>query len=545
MTVRLPFKVLFLSAIPREKPNYVLFRRRPACYTFFMEQHTIRQNLPQNTDTLHGNPPLQGAEQSGFIEIDGNPLHYTAKADWIILQKDDEAKAEMFYISYTATPQEKAGNENSSPKKRPITFVFNGGPGASSVYLHLGALGPDIISCLDNGQPSPPPYSLQPNQETWLQFTDLVFIDPIGTGFSRMIKEPAKDSAKAEKQERPEDSEYWQVKRDLESLGEFMRRYLNHNHRWESPVYIAGESYGGFRTAKLAKMAQQEFGIPLCGVIIISPALEFTLLDGSDYDVLMWLDAFPSLAAAAFFHRKSRCHTEHDTLTTYRNRAAEFAVTKLLPVLAAGDLYGKEQSETVLEEAAGFIGLPPETVKAKYGRITIEYFVKNLLRIEGRHLGLYDASLTVTDPYPDRETYNGPDPTLHQLERVFSAGINTRIRKEIGLVTDREYALLSEAVNKKWKVDTRNHALETQVGATDDLRYGMSLNPDMKVFLTHGIFDLVTPWFSAERITHLMKLTQEQKQQLILKFYEGGHMFYTWKESRSAFFKDMQSFYTA
>lgn len=479
-------------------------------------------------------------------------MHYQARADWIVLHKDEKPKAELFFIAYTAVTDDTDENgESGDGVVRPLTFVFNGGPGASSVYLHLGAMGPKRIETKENGLPLPPPNRLVNNPESWLAFTDLVFIDPIGTGFSRMIDESQgeKDGDKDAKKQSgsandgEKGSEYWQVKRDLEALGEGIRRYLNIHHRWESPIYIAGESYGGFRTAKLAKMAQQDYGIPLSGAIIISPALEFTLLDGSDYDVLMWIDSFPSMAAAAWVHGKSRKKRAGEELDAFRLRAAEFAVKELLPVLAAGDMYGSERKTRVLNLAADFLGLPRQLVQGKNGRVGIEYFVKNLLRQEGKQLGLYDAAVAVTDPYPDRDSWVGPDPTLHHLERVFSAGINTQLRTNIGLKTDREYDLLSEEVNKGWKVDTRNHALESQVGATDDLRYGMSLNPDMKVYITHGIFDLVTPYFAAERITRLMKLTEEQKKQLTLKHYTGGHMFYVRSESRRAFFRDMQQFY--
>ncbi len=490
--------------------------------------------MNENTkETIDAYVKPSTAMKSDLLNIGGTRLEYTAKADWIILRKDEEPTAEMFYVSYSV----------DSEGQRPLTFVFNGGPGASSVYLHLGALGPRRIESLENGQPGPPPYPLVDNPESWLQFTDLVFIDPVGTGFSRMIKKKAVEGKEEKPAEKKKESEYWQVKRDLESLGEFIRRYLSTNHRWESKIYIAGESYGGFRAAKLAKIVQQDYGVPLSGTIIISPAMEFTLLDGSDYDVLMWIDVFPTMAVIAKEHGKSRKHREGEASDTYRARAAEFAIKQLLPVLAVGDMYGEKSRVNVLNQAADFIGIPRDVMKVKNGRVTIEYFVKNLLREERLHLGLYDGCLTVTDPYPGKENWEGPDPTLHQLERVFSAGINTQLRKNIGLDTDREYDLISLDVNKSWKVDTKEHALDSQVGATDDLRYGMSLNPDMKVYLTHGIYDLVTPWFSSERITHLMNLTTAQKAQMTVKYYIGGHMFYTRKESRKEFFRDIREFY--
>ncbi len=497
------------------------------------ENHKTQEAKSEKAPGSDYQPP-GGASREHSLTVDGHTMTYRASADWLLLRKREKPKAEMFHVSYTATGADD----------RPLTFVFNGGPGASSVYLHLGAMGPRRAVFGPHGEPVEMPARLKDNEHSWLAFTDLVFIDPIGTGFSRMIDQDGEKKADSgQTDEKPESSEYWQLKRDLESLGEFISAYLSRHHRWESPVYIAGESYGGFRTAKLTKMLQEDFGVGLSGAVIISPALEFTLLDGSDYDVLMWLDTFPTMAGAACVHKKARKAREGEGLRNYMRRAGDFAIKELLPVLASGDMYGRDAKNRVLARAADFIGLPRDTLKNRNGRIPISYFVKNLLREQGRHLGLYDASLTVEDPYPDRDGYSGPDPTLHVVERIFASGINTQLRRNIGLESERQYNLLSMTVNKSWKIDTRSHALQSQVGATDDLRFGISLNPHMKVFITHGIFDLVTPYFSAERISNLMKLSDQQRTRMTVKHYSGGHMFYTWDESRAQFFADMKEFY--
>jgi carboxypeptidase C (cathepsin A) len=472
----------------------------------------------------------KGAGREFSMTAGGEELHYTAAADWIVLRKEHVPKAEMFYVSYTLR-----GDQQQSA--RPLTFVFNGGPGASSVFLHLGAMGPKRAVFASDGAAAAPPHRLVDNEETWLRFTDLVFVDPIGTGFSRMIEEP--EQAKDEKNGKP-GSEYWKLMRDLESLGEYIRTYLSKHHRWESPIYIAGESYGGFRTAKLTRLLQKEYGVGLCGAVIISPALEFTLLDGSDYSALNWIDTFPVMAAAACIHGRSRGQKPDEDLQDRMRRAEQFAVNELLPVLAAGDMFGERKKAQTLNRAADMIGLPRSIVQAKNGRIAVDYFVKNLLRDREELLGLYDISLTAPDPYPDRDSYAGPDPTLHQSDRVFAAGINTQLRSTLGLETERDYEILSMRVNKEWEVDTREHALDSEVGATDDLRFGMSLNPGMKVFLTHGYYDLVTPYFAAERISRLMKLTDTRRRTLTMKHYPGGHMFYVREESRRAFFHDIR-----
>ena len=476
----------------------------------------------------------------------GLKADYQAEADWMVLYKDEKPKAEMFFVRYTVV--------DDSVVERPVTFVFNGGPGASSVYLHLGAFGPKRVELTAQGMPWAPPYSLADNEETWLEFTDLVFIDPIGTGFSRTIEKNSANDKKAggpddgentDAASENKDNEYWKLNRDLESLCEFIRKYLSKYNRWESPVYLAGESYGGFRVGKLVKLLQQDYGVGLAGALLISPALEFDLLNSSDYDVLPWIDTFPTMAGAAACHGKARKLKDGESLDEYRSRAAGFALSELLPVLAAGELYSETKRTRVFNAAADYIGLPREVLEASNGRIGIEYFVKNLLRKERLVLGLYDASSTTTDPYPDRDKFDSPDPTLHQLERVFAAGINTQLRAGIGLETEKDYNLLSMKVNESWKLDTKQHALEMQVGAVDDLRYGMSLNPDMKVSISHGTFDLVTPAFSTDRLSALMKLTPEQKKKLTVKHYPGGHMYYTWTASRKEFFEDMKNLYAS
>lgn len=480
--------------------------------------------------------PPKGARASLSIRIGGREFPYQAEADWIILRKDEKPSAEMFYTRYSVDGVED----------RPVTFVFNGGPGSSSVYLHFGALGPRRAVFGPRGEPLPPPHKLADNQETWLRFTDLVFIDPIGTGLSRMIPDPeAKRDTEKKGPEEKKDVEYWGLKRDLESICEFIRKYLSRTKGWDRPVYLAGESYGGFRVAKLVRLLQQDYGVALAGAVLISPALEFALLDPSDYDDLPWVDTFPTMAGAAHFHDRARKRKQGESRREYADRAAAFAVGELLPVLAAGDLTGQARRKRTLDAAADFIGLPREIVQAKGGRVSIEHFSKNLLRDRGLVLGLYDSSATVKDPYPDRDDWSGPDPTLHVVERVFAAGVNSQLRAAIGLESDRDYSTSSDEVNENWKIDTRKHAFDSQVGATDDLRYGMSVNPHMKVYLTHGVFDLVTPYFTAERISRLMKLDVGRKRLLTVRHYDGGHMFYTWDESRKAFSRDLESFYAA
>lgn len=472
----------------------------------------------------------KGSRTVSTIRLGDRELSYVAEADWLVLRDDDKPVAEMFHVYYAAADEDRS---------RPLTVVFNGGPGAASAYLHMGALGPRRVAFNPDGTAPTPPVELVDNMDSWLAFTDLVFVDPVGTGFSRAI--PSEDE-KEKKNQRESAREFWKIDRDLKALGEFISKFLSTRHRWDSPVFIAGESYGGFRTAKLARMAQETYGVGLNGAILISPALEFALLDASDYDLLPWIDVLPSMAAAAAHHGKAAVDPE-TPLEQVLDDAERFATETAPRLLLGGEALSERERRRLAAQYSRRTGLSRELIERSSGRISAPRFVRELLRDQGLVCGLYDATVTTSDPYPDRESFSGPDPTLRSIERVFASGINTHLRRDLGLATERDYHLLSMEVNQGWQVDMERHALESQIGATDDLRYAMSLNPHMKVRITHGIYDLVTPYFSSNRIARLMRLSERSRQNLSLKHYPGGHMFYAWQNSREAFSHDMAEFY--
>ncbi|HEY9698744.1 MAG TPA: peptidase S10 [Trichocoleus sp.] len=491
------------------------------------------------TDTPPPTRPSSTTEHT--LSLPDRQIRYQAIAAWQTLFEKDKPAAEMFHVAYLA--------ETDDRSQRPLTFVFNGGPGAASAYLHMGALGPKRIAFGPNGSLPKPPVRLVDNLESWLSFTDLVFIDPIGTGFSRAIS-PEKDSSEksddkpaANAQEPPKEAPFWEVERDLKALGEFMQRFLSRQKRWLSPIFIAGESYGGFRVAKLARKLQQEFGIGLSGAILISPALEFSLLEGTDYNLTTWATLLPSYAAAAAHHGLAQWAGEPGDLAAHLSAAEQFAYRTLLPLLAMGDAVPAEERQTAYQQFAGLVGLPLSLVERQAGRIGIEVFSRELLRDRRQIVGLYDASIVAIDPFPDRPYYEGSDPTLDGLDRLFTGAINSHLRDQLEVETDLTYNLLSMEVFKAWKFDMNGELKQGFVGAVDDLRVGMTLNPYMQVYITHGFFDLVTPYFASNHLTNLMKLTPEIRPNLMLKHYQGGHMFYAWDDSRQQWFTEMKGLY--
>jgi len=476
---------------------------------------------------------LQGRVTQHSLSLASGDLAYKATADWIRLRKIQRPIGDMFYTAYVAE------GEN-----RPLTFVFNGGPGAASAFLHMGALGPQRVAFGDQGAIPAPPVQVVDNLETWLAFTDLVFIDPMGTGFSRAIELPKKDDDKSEPPKEKQD--FWEIEKDVDSLGEFINRYLSEQHRWLSPIFIAGESYGGFRVAMMARKLQESHGVPLCGALLISPAIEFDSLFGSDYNLTHWIELFPSLAASARQQGKTTDELAKLSDEEFRATAEAFAQTELALLLIQGDRLPREDRDQVIARMSELCGLPAPLLERAGGRITSSVFARELLRDQQRLCGRYDGSITTVDPFPDRNDYEGPDPTLFSIDRLFTAAVNHQLRRTLRVNCGLHYRLLSMEVNRAWKVEkSKDHAFRRLAGALDDLRYGMSLNEHMKVFICHGYFDLITPYGSTQRLIDLMKLTPSQQENLTSRNYHGGHMFYSWDDSRQAFLEEAQAFYNS
>ncbi len=468
----------------------------------------------------HKPPP--GAQKAATWTGADQTIPYIASANWTVLRKKEKPVAEIFSVSYVA----------DGDGERPVTFVFNGGPGASSAYLHMGVVGPSRVAFPPDGSlPSPPP-RLIPNEDSWLAFTDLVFVDPVGTGFSRAIEEDGSDK----KQEKDDAAkEFFGYKRDLESLCEFMSRWLSASGRWGSPVFIAGESYGGYRVGRLVRMLQEGTGIALSGAILISPALDLSSLVTTDYDVNGWIDALPTMALAAVHHGRSRAFPDGAPAEEVLREAERFATGEYATLLLRGAGTPAQERDRVIGRLADLIGLPFELVQRSDGRVELGVFMRELLRDERKVIGVYDATITTIDPFPDRPQFGGADPTLSGTESTFTTAINRQLRQEIGVQTDREYTLLSYEVNEAWRNDAIEHFFVPPVGATDDFRYGMSLNPHMRAFITHGLYDFACPYYASERLRNLMRLDPQVADRLTVRHFGGGHMFYAWEESRRDF----------
>src|SRR5262249_20856467 len=332
--------------------------------------------------------------------------------------------------------------QEADATRRPITFVVNGGPGAAAVYLHLGALGPQRLVFNADGTLPPAPAQLSTNPFTWLTFTDLVFIDPIGTGYSRNVpQDDSKDQHKA----------FWGIEADLKALTAFIRLYLTRHNRWLSPKFLVGESYGGFRVATLSERLAAEARIALNGVALISPALEFSLLAEDPYRLLPWVLPLPAYAAVEQFHGKASLPPNTDTDGTSLREATEhFSLTEILPGLAQGDTLPAPQAQELYTRIAHAIGLPSDLVGQHRGRMTPRVFAKALLRETQRLVSLYDGTITAIDPDPGRPVHVGPDPYLASLTAAFTATFHSYARDVLHFTTDVPYHALNPQVSKAW-----------------------------------------------------------------------------------------------
>ncbi|RMD98322.1 MAG: peptidase S10, partial [Calditrichaeota bacterium] len=398
-----------------------------------------------------------------------------------MLDEYGKLKARIFFISY-----EKEGN--GSKETRPITFAFNGGPGSSSVWLHMGALGPRRVKMGDAGEALPAPYQLEDNPYTWLAFTDLVFIDPVMTGYSR----PAKGEDK---------KQFHGVKEDVQSVGEFIRLYTTRYNRWLSPKFLAGESYGTTRAAGLSGYLLDRYGMYLSGICLVSSILQFetaSFAAGHDLAFALYL---PTYTATAWYHKKLPADLQKDLQETL-NRARKWALGEYLLALAQGDQLSARQQEAIAEKLARFTGLSKKYVLESNLRIPIFRFVKELLRDERKTVGRLDSRFKGIDRDAAGERFEY-DPSYAAIYGPFTAAINHYLRNELKYENDLVYEILTGRV-QPWNWNTNGR--QGYVNVAETLRKAMTQNPYLKVFIANGYYDLATPFFATEYTVSHMQL---------------------------------------
>ena len=469
--------------------------------TDHVTQEAARAQLPAKAITLH------------TATLAGKEVRYSTEAGALALKNPQgTTKAEIFHVAYATEPEDA---------KRPITFVFNGGPGAASAYLHLGAIGPKIIEANANGELIGPPPRLVDNNSSWLAFTDLVFVDPVGTGYSHAVD--------------GKDSDYWGVEQDTESLAEFIRLYLIQAGRLSSPVFLAGESYGGFRAATIARKLQKSGVISPSGLVLISPALEFALIDGEDYDPLPWALSLPSFAAVKL---ESEGVSGREALGEALKDVEHYALTDYLVELASGATQGGKDASA---RVAAFTGLPLDKVEQHLGRITPSFFIKEFDRAGGQLLSRYDGSVSGPDPNPASAWPRGPDPVLNSTVPLWTSAFVNYAQTDLAYKTDETYQLLNRKVRNKWDFGT-SPTRQGYAGVLDDIQQARASNRALEVLIAAGYTDLITPYMApAYLVKQLPPL--EGAAPITIEDYAGGHMLYLRPDSRRALKDDVEAMY--
>jgi carboxypeptidase C (cathepsin A) len=442
------------------------------------------------------------------LETPAGKLTYTATAGTLSLfDQTGERSAAIYYTAYIAKDADRSN--------RPLTFGFNGGPGAASAYLNMGLIGPRIVEFAGH---DPTAARLADNPYSWLAFTDLVMIDPIGTGWSR----PAKPDGGAQ---------FQGTQADAQALAKAIALYVAKNERAGSPKYLLGESYGGFRAAKVAQTLSHEQGITVAGIVMVSPLIEASLIFSANRFALGAALQLPSLAAAEL-ERKGIFSKE--ALAD----AERFALSDYLTALAGPPLQG-EVARTFYARVAQITGIPQETIAKSRGFIRDSY-LKHLRSAEGKIVSRYDATFAVADPYPEQEAARGPDPLLDGLTRAFAGLYSAYARDELGFKTEMTYILLSSEISGKW--DWGHGGGRAAASIVDDLRELLAFIPSFRLLVAHGYSDMVTPYAATRYVLdHLPAIGESGRTQLAL--YRGGHMFYIDPQARKAFSVDAKAFY--
>jgi carboxypeptidase C (cathepsin A) len=455
------------------------------------------------------------------IQINGQTVKYTAIAGTMLLKKEDGTPtASIFYIAYTK-------DDVADVSKRPLTFAFNGGPGSSSVWLHMGTLGPKRVVMDPEGNPTPPPYKFTDNEYSLLDQTDLVFIDPVSTGYSRAVPE---NTAK----------NFHSLKGDLESVGDFIRLYTTRNARWISPKFLAGESYGTTRAAALSGHLQDSLGISLNGIILLSSVLNFGAIRfdaGNDLPYPLFL---PTYTAAAWYHNKLPKDLQTGGLLKAVEESKRFAAGPYLLALFKGDSISAEERTAVVKSMARLTGLSPQYIDESNLRVRAGRFEKELLRDQRRTLGRYDSRLEGVDE--DAASSNPEyDPSYASVQGAFTAAWNQYVRTELKFESDLPYEVLTGRVNP-WSYQEYENQY---VNVADTLREAMTQNAALKVFVGAGYYDLATPFFSAEYTLSHMGLDAKLRDHISMGYYEAGHMMYTQLKSLQKARQDLSKFMAA
>lgn len=481
-----------------------------------------RERLKDSTASVFSTSPVIGKPvvTRHQVKINGVIVKYTARVGYIQLKAEDgKPKANIFFTSYT-----KDGVTDWS--KRPVTYTFNGGPGSSSVWLHMGVIGPKRVLMSDKGDPLPPPYSYVDNEYSWLDKTDLVFIDPVTTGFSRAVTGES-------------DKQFHGYEEDIQSVGEAIRLHATQYNRWASPKYLAGESYGTTRAAGLSRYLQDRYKFYLNGIVLISSILNMQTARfdiGNDLPFALFL---PTYTATAFYHKKLDASLQKDLRKTL-DEVEAFAENEYYTALTKGRDLTPAEYNNVRDKLSRYTGLSKEYIEQTNLRINIQKFNKELRREEGLTVGRLDSRFTGRDYNDVGATPEFDASNDGTISGPYSTAMNHYVKSELGYKNDLPYEILGGRV-QPWNY---NNVQNKYLNVAEELRQAMAVNPHLKVWVLCGYYDLATPYFAAEYTFNHMGLRPEQKRNTSFSYYEAGHMMYIHKPSLLEMKKDADKFFS-
>lgn len=451
------------------------------------------------------------------VTINGQLVKYKAIAGNLILRDDTncDPKASVFFVSYT-----REGVKDTA--QRPVTFCFNGGPGSSAIWLHLGVLGPKRVELTEQGD-AIPPYRLIENEFSILDVTDLVFIDPVSTGYSRAI--PPGEAKR-----------FHGVEEDIKSIAEFIRLYVTKFDRWESPKFLAGESYGTTRAAGLAGYLHDHYYLSLNGLILVSSVLDFQSINftvGNDLPYLLFL---PSYTATAWYHKRLDPDLQRNLLTTLK-QVREFVVNDYALALFKGSLLSPGDRKAIIERLVRFTGLSYDYIDRSNLRIDMMRFAKELLRDQRKTVGRFDSRFKGVDGDAVAENFEY-DPSVNALFGAFTATLNNYLRTELKWDQENHYRVLANVHPWDYSVATNQY-----FNVSDVLRSVMTKNPYLRVFVANGYYDLATPFFGTEYTFNHLNLDPSFASHVKMEYYEAGHMMYIHHPSLVKMKQDLDRFY--
>ena len=470
---------------------------------------------PKTEPEASAKPEPAPVVRSHEVAIQGKTLHYKTTAGRMpIRSATGEIEAQIFYTAYTLEGV-------ADPSKRRLVFAFNGGPGSSAVWLQMGAIGPQRVKLNDDGSLPAPPYHMVPNEGSWLDEADLVFIDPVGTGYSRATKPDL-------------NKKFFSLQGDIASVGEFIRMYLTRNNRWLSPLFLAGESYGTTRSAGLSNYLVER-GIALNGICLISTVLNFGTLEFDDFNDLAYTLILPSYTAAAWYHKRLPADLQKQ-LKTALKEAESYAAGDYAQALRSGDRLSSGERKAAAAKLARLTGLSPEFIDRSELRVDLDHFQRELLRDRNLVVGRLDSRLT--GPGARAATTSTEfDPSMTTIRPPYTAVWYHYVRTELGYESDDDYHILGGGVTG-WDYASDNRYADV----SDHLRLAFEKNPHMKLYVGAGHFDMATPYFAAWYTLDHMALPEAAKANIRRHEYESGHMYYINLESLHAMKRDVASF---